>query len=111
MELGNTKKSHRGILISRLFSTAEFLAAPIHHIISLGKSRYSDGMDSVSSESLGLRVRIERVKRGLKQSELAALVGVSQADVSHLELDKRLVPARRGRILAALGIEETRDAQ
>ena len=89
----------------------EYCAASIHHIISLGKTRYSDGMDSVSSESLGLRVRIERMKRRLKQSELAALVGVSQADVSHLELDKRLVPARRKRILAALGIEETADGQ
>jgi hypothetical protein len=91
--------------------TVEFSMLLVHHIISLGKTRYPDGMDNVSSESLGLRVRIERVKRRLKQSELATLVGVSQADVSHLELDKKLVPARRKRILAALGIEETADGQ
>ena len=68
-------------------------------------------MGSEFKESLGLRVRIERVRRGFKQSELAVLVGVSQADVSQLELDKKVVPGRRGRILAALGIEETTDAQ
>ena len=60
--------------------------------------------------TLGVLVRIERVRRRLKQSELAALAGVSQADVSQLELDKKLVPARRKRILAALGIGETSDA-
>jgi transcriptional regulator with XRE-family HTH domain len=62
-------------------------------------------MDSEARETLGLRVRIERVKRRLKQSDLAALAGVSQADVSQLELDKYLVPARRERILKALGIK------
>jgi transcriptional regulator with XRE-family HTH domain len=68
-------------------------------------------MEIESRESLGLRVRVERIKRRLKQSELAALVGVSQADVSQLELDKKLVPARRQRILSALGIEEAGNAQ
>ena len=66
---------------------------------------------SAVTESFGLQVRIERVKRRLKQSELATLAGVSQADVSQLELDKKLVPARRKRLLAALGIEETSYAQ
>ena len=50
-------------------------------------------------------------KRRLKQSELAAIVGVSQADVSQLELDKKLVPARRKRILAALRMVEDEVAQ
>jgi transcriptional regulator with XRE-family HTH domain len=68
-------------------------------------------MEIESRESLGLKVRVERIKRRLKQSELAALVGVSQADVSQLELDKKLVPARRQRILSALGIEEAGNAQ
>jgi transcriptional regulator with XRE-family HTH domain len=63
-------------------------------------------METDVRETLGLRVRIERVKRRLKQSELAAQVGVSQADVSQLELDKKLVPARRIRILSVLGIED-----
>ena len=68
-------------------------------------------MEFESRESLGLKVRVERIKRRLKQSELAALVGVSQADVSQLELDKKLVSARRQRILSALGIEEAGNAQ
>ena len=68
-------------------------------------------MDSTTIESLGLQAKVERVKRRLKQSELAALAGVGQADVSQLELDKKLVPARRQRILAALGIRENADAR
>jgi transcriptional regulator with XRE-family HTH domain len=68
-------------------------------------------METDVRETLGLRVRIERVKRRLKQSELAAQVGVSQADVSQLELDKKLVPARRKRILSVLGIEDDTIAQ
>ena len=63
-------------------------------------------MSSEVTESFGLQARIERVKRRLKQSELATLAGVSQADVSQLELDKKLVNVRRRRILAALGILE-----
>ena len=47
-------------------------------------------MDSASTETFGLRIKIERVRRRLRQSELAALAGVSQADVSQLELDKKL---------------------
>ncbi len=62
-------------------------------------------MDNTVIESLGLRVRVERVKRRLKQSEVAAMAGVGQADVSQLELDKKLVPSRQKRILAALGLE------
>ena len=68
-------------------------------------------MSSEVTESFGLQARIERVKRRLKQSELAALAGVGQADVSQLELDKKLVPARRKRILAALEILESTDVQ
>ena len=77
-----------------------------YHIITVRKCAYSIPMESLNQESLGLRVRIERVKRRLKQSELAAMVGVSQADVSQLELDKKLIPARRKRILAALHMVE-----
>ena len=55
-------------------------------------------------DTLGLQVRVERIKLRLKQSELAAIAGVSQADVSQLERDKKLVPARRKPILVALGI-------
>ena len=60
-------------------------------------------------DSLGLQVRVERIKLRLKQSELAALAGVSQADVSQLERDKKLVPARRTPILVALGIIDGAD--
>ena len=91
-------------------TTVVFFLLPIHHIITVRKCAYATAMESLNQESLGLRVRIERVKRRLKQSELAAMVGVSQADVSQLELDKKLIPARRKRILAALRMVEDSDA-
>ncbi|MDA1129732.1 MAG: hypothetical protein O2913_13715 [Chloroflexi bacterium] len=61
-------------------------------------------MSDAVRDTLGLKVRVERTKLRLKQSELAALAGVTQADVSQLERDKKLVPARRNPILVALGI-------
>ncbi len=68
-------------------------------------------MGNEVKESLGLQVRLERVKRRLKQSEVAAMAGVGQADVSQLELDKKLVPSRQKRILAALGMGEGSDVR
>ena len=68
-------------------------------------------MSGAVKDSLGLRVKIERIKLRLKQSDLAALAGVSQADVSQLERDKKLVPARRKPILVALGIIDGADVR
>ena len=62
-------------------------------------------------DSLGLRVKVERIKLRHKQSELAAQAGVSQADVSQLERDKKLVPGRRTPILIALGIIDGADVR
>ena len=55
--------------------------------------------------SLGLTVRLERIRRRWRQADLAAAAQVSQADVSALERDRYVIPSRRGRILATLGIE------
>ncbi len=68
-------------------------------------------MGGAGKDSLGLQVKVERIKLRLKQSELAALAGVTQADVSQLERDKKLVPARRNPILVALGILEGADVR
>jgi transcriptional regulator with XRE-family HTH domain len=55
-------------------------------------------------ESLGTTVRIERIRRRWRQSDLALAADVTQADVSQLERDRKVVPSRRLRILEALGI-------
>ena len=68
-------------------------------------------MGGAVKDSLGLQVKVERIKLRLKQSELAALAGVTQADVSQLERDKKLVPARRNPILVALGILDGADVR
>ena len=56
-------------------------------------------------ESLGTTVRIERIKRRWRQQDLALAAKVSQADVSQLERDRKVIPSRRLRILDALGID------
>ena len=68
-------------------------------------------MGGAVKDSLGLQVKVERIKLRLKQSELAALAGVTQADVSQLERDTKLVPARRNPILVALGILDGADVR
>ena len=86
-----------------------FSSSVIHHISKVVKNRYGNYMKCLPKDSLGLRVKVERVKRRLKQSELAALAGVTQTEVSQLELDKKVVPSRRKRILSSLGIREIHD--
>ncbi len=68
-------------------------------------------MSDAVRDTLGLKVKVERTKLRLKQSELAALAGVTQVDVSQLERDKKLVPARRNPILVALGILDGADVR
>ncbi len=56
--------------------------------------------------SLGQRVRVERVLRRWRQSDLADLAEVPQYRVSALERDAPVYPAARKRILAALDLED-----
>lgn len=54
----------------------------------------------------GLKIRGMRKERGLSQSELARLAGISASYLNLIELDKRAVTATLvGRIAAALGVD------
>ena len=55
-------------------------------------------------ESLGLRVRIERVRRGVSQEWLARRADVGQHDVSRLERGLDVPQDRQKRILRVLGL-------
>lgn len=50
--------------------------------------------------SIGSRVRSLRIKRGLKQQALAAMIGITQGSLSLIENDKTEMPA--GETLAGL---------
>ena len=56
-------------------------------------------------ESPGMRVRIERVRRGLSQQEVARSAELAQSYVSTLERDLPVSDERRDRILRVLGLE------
>ena len=59
----------------------------------------------VFQKSPGLTIRLVRVSKRLRQSDLAAIAGVTQADVSQIERDRKIVQTRQHRILEALGID------
>ena len=56
--------------------------------------------------TLGQRVRIARMLKRWRQSDLAEFAGVSQANVSALERDCPVYPAARQRLLDTLGLED-----
>lgn len=55
---------------------------------------------------IGLKVRLTRVSRNLRQADVAEMANVGQTDISRIEHSKYVPPSRRRRILDALGIEE-----
>ena len=56
--------------------------------------------------TLGERVRLQRILWGWRQTDLAAVAGVTQANVSYLERNMHVHPAARRRILAALDLDD-----
>lgn len=59
--------------------------------------------------SSGMLIRLERIRRGWRQIDLAEIAGVTQTEVSALERGLYVIPAACYRILKALGLidEET----
>ena len=55
--------------------------------------------------SPGLLIRLERVRRGWRQCDLAQKAGVTQAEVSSLERNLYIVPIVRQRIFHALELD------
>ena len=49
-----------------------------------------DGIDTMSTRSLGARLRDLRARAGLSQSELATAAGVSGSYISLIEMDRRV---------------------
>lgn len=55
--------------------------------------------------SLGMRVRLARTLRRLRQDQLANKAGTTATDVSRLECDRPVAADRQARILAVLGLD------
>jgi transcriptional regulator with XRE-family HTH domain len=54
--------------------------------------------------SLALMVRLERIRRGWRQVDLAEKAGITQAEVSSLERALYVIPAARRRVLIVLDL-------
>ena len=58
-----------------------------------------------TAPALGVTLRRERRRQGLRQADLARLAGVRQATVSKLETEGEVTTATLMAVLAALGLE------
>ncbi len=56
--------------------------------------------------SEGQKVCLTRLSRGLRQIDVASMAIVNTIDVTRLEKDRYLLPTRRKRILAVLGLDD-----
>ena len=59
-------------------------------------------MQSAVSRLTGRGLRAERVRAGLTQAQLAALIGVSGRRIANVEGQYRVAPAFAARVVAAL---------
>lgn len=63
----------------------------------------------LSNITLGQKAKFVRLSKGLRQIDLASLAKVNPLDITQLEHDRYVLPTRRKRILAALGMDNESD--
>jgi len=54
--------------------------------------------------SEGMKAKLTRIAKGLRQIDVAAAARVDTIDITRLEKDRYVLPTRRKRILAVLGL-------
>jgi hypothetical protein len=59
--------------------------------------------------SEGQKVKLTRLSKSLRQIDLASVAKVNPIDITRLEKGRYVLPTRRKRILAALGMDEKND--
>ena len=59
----------------------------------------------LTNVSLGERAKFVRLSKGLRQIDLAAQAKVNPMDITNLEHNRYVLPTRRKRILAVLGLD------
>lgn len=60
----------------------------------------------LSGISNGMRVKLTRISKGLRQIDVAAAAHVDTIDITRLEKDRYVLPTHRRRILVVLGLLE-----
>lgn len=63
----------------------------------------------LSDVSEGMKARLTRIVKGMRQIDVAAAARVDTIDISRLEKDQYVLPTRRKRILAILGMDDEGD--
>jgi len=58
----------------------------------------------LSNITLGQKAKFVRLSKGLRQIDLASEAKVNPIDITQLEHDRYVLPSRRKRILAVLGL-------
>ena len=66
----------------------------------------NNGILVLSNVSEGQKVRLARLAKGLRQIDVASMANVNTIDVTRLEKARYLLPTRRKRILAVLGLDD-----
>ena len=59
----------------------------------------------LSNITLGQKAKFVRLSKELRQIDLASLAKVNPLDITQLEHDRYVLPTRRKRILAVLGVD------
>ena len=55
--------------------------------------------------TLGRRVRLARIAKGLRQLDLASITGLNPPDITNIERDRSIYPWKLRRVLEALKLE------
>jgi transcriptional regulator with XRE-family HTH domain len=65
----------------------------------------------LTNVSLGERAKFIRLSKGLRQIDLAAQAKVNPMDITNLEHNRYVLPTRRKRILAVLGLDDDSESK
>ena len=63
-----------------------------------------DAVFVVTNISQGMKAKLTRIAKGLRQIDVAAAARVDIIDISRLEKDRYVLPTRRKRILEVIGL-------
>ena len=64
-----------------------------------------DAVFVVTNISQGMKAKLTRIAKGLRQIDVAAAARVDCIDITRLEKDRYVLPTRRKRILAVIGLD------
>ena len=73
------------------------------------KKNLTDNILVLDGLSAGQKAKLTRLAKGLRQIDLASQANVQPIDITRLEKDRYVLPTRRKRILAVLGMDNESD--